>query len=251
MDKPATGSAHLGIVISLGAVAIVAYALSLPAHFAETTHRWPFPMGFAKLFFLGTFGELIKFRFAKGNWRLDRLLHRAAVWGVFGLWFTLAFAGFSALVDGVVRAGLWPADVAVVPAGLWLAFSKSLWINLLGMFGWGMMVVHEYCNHLIRTNWRGVEPGWVCDERRYALSVGVSAEDAAVLDPGAYVHVCDAGGLAGVHRGNAGGCAGFPAERRPAVVGGAKGVRFPRLGGAGMVGPWPCQKVTSWARGRA
>ena len=155
MDKPATGSAHLGIVISLGAVAIVAYALSLPAHFAETTHRWPFPMGFAKLFFLGTFGELIKFRFAKGNWRLDRLLHRAAVWGVFGLWFTLAFAGFSALVDGVVRAGLWPADVAVVPAGLWLAFSKSLWINLLGMFGWGMMVVHEYCNHLIRTNWRG------------------------------------------------------------------------------------------------
>jgi hypothetical protein len=37
---------------------------------------------------------------------------------------------------------------------LWLAFSKSLWINVLGMYALGMMVAHEYFNHLIAGGWK-------------------------------------------------------------------------------------------------
>jgi hypothetical protein len=137
-----------------GGAAVVIYAACVPASFAALTKAYPFVMGFAKLFFLGTCGELLKYRLIKRSWALDHALERAAVWGLFGMWFTLAFRGFSLLVDGLVAVHLWPASIGVVPDIIWLAFSKSIWLNGLGMYGWGMMVTHEYCNHLIRTGWR-------------------------------------------------------------------------------------------------
>ncbi|MCP4592271.1 MAG: hypothetical protein GY842_16175 [bacterium] len=140
--------------IALGALAIIVYAVASPATFGTATKQHPFLMGFLKLFLLGTFGELLKFRLTQGTWGLDKVWQRAGVWGLFGLWFTLAFPGFSALVDALEGAGLWPATVVILPDSIWTAFSKSLWINLLGMFAWGMMVTHEYCNYLIRNAWR-------------------------------------------------------------------------------------------------
>ncbi len=118
------------------------------------TKDYPFTMGFIKLFMLGTFGEFLKFVIARKSLGLDKVLQRAIVWGVYGLWFTLAFAAFSFAVDGLVEKGLWPASVPVLGAKLWIAFSKSLWINVLGMYALGMFVSHEYMNHLIATNWR-------------------------------------------------------------------------------------------------
>lgn len=140
--------------LTLGAVAVIGYALGFQDSFTSMTRACPFVMGFIKLFFLGTFGEILKFRLSRGTWGLDKVLQRACVWGLFGLWFTLAFPGFSSLVAELVEKGLWPAGIAVIPDYLWMAFSKSLWINLLGMFAWGMMVSHEYFNYLIRNGWR-------------------------------------------------------------------------------------------------
>ncbi len=149
-----TSSKLIVALFPLGAIALIAFALTMPAKFGVTTKAHPFAMGFVKLFFLGTFGEILKYRFAKGTWILDKVIQRALVWGVFGLWFTLAFAGFSALVGGLVAIHLWPASVAESSGTLWMAFSKSLWINFLGMFGPGMMIAHEYCNYLIKNGWK-------------------------------------------------------------------------------------------------
>jgi hypothetical protein len=156
--KPSKGLSLFWVaVFALGSLAIIVYALGFRDHFAQTTRAHPFLMGYAKLFALGTFGELLKFRLTKGNWGLDKVLQRAAVWGVYGLWFTLAFPGFAALTKGLIEQGIWPGTLdaeAGFGAKLWLAFSTSLWINFLGMYAWGMMVSHEYCNHVIASGWR-------------------------------------------------------------------------------------------------
>jgi hypothetical protein len=144
-------------IFSLGSLAIIVFALGWPDRFAAVTGAHPFLAGFAKLLCLGTLGELLKYRIARGSWALDHIIERALVWGVYGLWFTLAFPGFAALAEGLVAQGLWPEAKTFLPApiqGLWMPLSKSLWINFLGMYAWGMMVGHEYCNHLIRSRWR-------------------------------------------------------------------------------------------------
>jgi hypothetical protein len=148
------------LVFALGAAAVIVYALGFRDHFMQTTRDHPFAMGFIKLFCLGTFGELVKCRLAKGSWALDKAIERAVVWGVYGMWFALAFPGFSMLTEGLIRAGLWPGELAAegeklsFGANLWLAFSKSIWINVLGMYACGMMVSHEFFNFLIAKRWR-------------------------------------------------------------------------------------------------
>ncbi len=172
MDEPNKRSATKAALFALGAGAMVVYAVAsaLGAFggeggerlaFGAVTKAHPFFMGFLKLFFLGTLGELLKFRIAHGSFGLDKILQRAAVWGVFGLWFALAFPAFAAAVEGLVSAGLWPGQVVATEGDpitalerLWLAFSMSLWINFLGMYAFGMCVSHEYLNHLIASGWR-------------------------------------------------------------------------------------------------
>lgn len=146
---------HLTVAVyTLGSTAIIVFALGWPAAFAGLSKAHPFAAGFVKLFFLGTFGELLKRRLKTGAWALDRPLERAAVWGLFGMWFAVAFPAFSAAVEGLVGASLWPGRVPGVPESLWLAFSKSFWLNGLGMYGWGMMVTHTYLDFLIQGRWR-------------------------------------------------------------------------------------------------
>lgn len=141
-------------VFSTGSAAVVVFALVWPTVFADLTRAHPFLAGFVKFFFLGTFGEILKRRMRGGAWGLDRALARAVVWGGFGMWFALAFPAFSAAVQGLVDRGLWPTSLLIVPEGLWLAFSKSFWLNGLGMYGWGMMVTHNYCDFVIGNNGR-------------------------------------------------------------------------------------------------
>jgi len=134
--------------------------IGLTGSFADTTRAHPFIMGFIKLFLLGTVGEFIKFRIARGSFDLDKVLQRAIVWGIWGLWFTLAFPAFIGAVEFLITRGIWPGRLASeenplnFAESLWLAFSKSLWINVLGMYALGMMVSHEYFNRLIATGWR-------------------------------------------------------------------------------------------------
>ena len=142
-------------IFSLASLAVVGVALLFSKDFGAMTQSHPFSMGFVKLAVLGTFGELLKVRLARKTWALDHVPERAAVWGLYGLWFTWAFAGFSMMVDGLMAAGLWPSvETEGLGRTLWVAFSKSLWINFLGMFAWGMMVAHDYFNYLIANRWR-------------------------------------------------------------------------------------------------
>lgn len=141
-------------IFALGSAALIGFALARPGQFASLTAAHPFAAGFIKLFFLGTFGEMLKRRLTTGTWYLDRVPARAVVWGLFGWWFTLAFPAFSIIVEGLTAQGLWPAAVPLLPEWLWQAFSKSFWLNGLGMFGWGMMVTHNYCDFVIANGGR-------------------------------------------------------------------------------------------------
>ena len=152
--QPSSVALALTIAFALAGAGVIAFALLRPVEFGSVTKAHPFAMGFAKLFVLGTVGELLKRRLVAGTWGLEQILERACVWGLFGLWFALAFPAFEAAVEGLIQRGLWPARVAAAPDKLWLAFSKSVWLNGLGMYGWGMMVTHNYCDFLIHNRWR-------------------------------------------------------------------------------------------------
>ena len=138
----------------LGSIALIVFAVVATEDFESATKSYPFFMGFIKFFLLGTLGELLKHRLSHSDWKLDFIVERSLVWGVFGIWFTLIFAGFSILVDGLIEINLWPSGIAIVPDFLWVAFSKGLWLNVLGMYGWGMMVSHEYFNFVIKRRWK-------------------------------------------------------------------------------------------------
>ena len=114
--------------------------------FVAATKDQPFVMGFAKFAILATFGSLLKVRRRTGQWSFwaKGLVWQAAIWGVVGIWITAAFTAFSVALDGLVTAGMWPGG-----SSLWLAFSKSLWINLLGGYAFWMMLSHEYFDQLV------------------------------------------------------------------------------------------------------
>jgi len=104
--------------------------------------HYPIPMGFMKVAVLATFGECLKTRLKTGSWKITHPIQRFVVWGLFGIWFTWAFALYSVGVDGgLIEKGLW--------FSFWPAFSKSLWINLGGGYAYFMMLTHEYINKII------------------------------------------------------------------------------------------------------
>lgn len=115
-----------------------------PVEFKTLTVSHPYLMGCIKLALLATFGEYLKKRMMNGCWIGDSagvFLFRVLIWGVFGLWFTAVFPLFAHGVQSLIQTGLWPDG-----STLWVAFSCSLWINLLGCFGWTMMLTHEWAN---------------------------------------------------------------------------------------------------------
>jgi hypothetical protein len=130
--------AVLYLLAVLGAI-----ALNLATFIALTT-AYPLHMGFLKFAALATFGEFVKIRKATGKWSFKDWHLKLLVWGLFGIWFAIVFPLFSAGVADVTAKGLWPNFGAI-----FLAFSASLWINILALFAWPMMIVHEYFNKVI------------------------------------------------------------------------------------------------------
>ncbi|XOU93944.1 MAG: hypothetical protein ACNFW9_03800 [Candidatus Kerfeldbacteria bacterium] len=131
----------------LGSMLILGWAALHTGHFKSYVNSAPYAMGFIKLFFLGTLGELIKYRISKKTWKLDYILERAIFWGLFGIWFTNAFPFFAGGTGAIITKGLWWDNFQ--------ALSSSLWINIFGGYALYMMIIHEYCNHLIKTRYHG------------------------------------------------------------------------------------------------
>lgn len=135
-------------LIDLMAVAYLFFVLGLIFLNLETfislTIAYPLPMGFLKLAALATFGEFVKIRRSTGKWNFRDWHLKLIVWGLFGAWFALVFPLFGAGISAIVNKGLWPDFGSVFKA-----FSTSLWMNLLALYAWPMMLVHEYFNKVI------------------------------------------------------------------------------------------------------
>jgi hypothetical protein len=124
--------------------------------FETLVNTHPYFMGFIKVSFLATFGEYLKLRISSGRWVFDsfrEFILRFIVWGLFGVWFTIIFPLFSFATESLISAGYWPGG-----SPLWVAFSKSLFLNVIGCYGWPMMVLHEYFNLCIER--MKFVPGW-------------------------------------------------------------------------------------------
>ncbi len=112
--------------------------------FIALTAAFPLPMGFLKFAALATFGEFVKIRRSTGKWDFGDWLPKLVVWGAFGIWFAIIFPLFGAGTAAIIEKGLWP-DFGPV----FTAFSTSLFMNLLALYAWPMMLLHEYCNRVI------------------------------------------------------------------------------------------------------
>jgi len=142
----------------LGAVVALLLWPEGRAVFEETTRAHPYLMGCAKIGLLGTMGELLGKRLARGAWQLKgiRLGQRALVWAFLGVVFAAVFPLFSFGVDGLLGKELLPgADYPLV-----VAFWKSFFMNII--FAFPMMVFHRITDTLIdrgqlMTRWPLVE----------------------------------------------------------------------------------------------
>jgi hypothetical protein len=94
-----------------------------------------------KFALLATFGECLKTRIVDAHWLPAKFIPRVVLWGLLGLWITVAFP----LVDGGVRAisaaHLWPAE----PAAFWM----SAWTNVFGGIGFIMMFTHYWADTML------------------------------------------------------------------------------------------------------
>ncbi len=127
----------IGYIVGVAVLLLIVFR----EQFVWATKNYPIPMGFLKVAALATFGECLKTRLKTGSWKISHFAQRFIVWGLFGIWFTWAFALYSIGVDGIITQNLW--------FGILPAFSKSLWINGFGCFAYTMMLVHEYINQMI------------------------------------------------------------------------------------------------------
>jgi hypothetical protein len=120
--------------------AITAFIVLQTDLFISLTEAHPYPMGFAKIALLATFGECLKHRLTSGSWIPRKMVVRFLVWGMFGLWFTAAFPFVAGGVQAISATHLW------FPEG---PFWMSLWINLLGGYAFFMMFTHYWLDTII------------------------------------------------------------------------------------------------------
>jgi hypothetical protein len=119
---------------------------------------------------LGTFGELLAMRIRLKRWELwgpgpHRFVLKVLGWGVLGITFKYAFAGFHGFVDALVDEGFWFPGAA--KPMLWdnptllRAFSISLFTNML--FGPMMMMLHRVMDNAIENksmDWPSLQKAW-------------------------------------------------------------------------------------------
>lgn len=140
-DKPIS----LAWAALLGAIVVLLTLPGFRAEFEAATRAHPYLLGFFKIALLGTMGELLGKRLARGAWQLRgiRLAQRVLVWGVLGVVFAATFPLFSFGVDGLLAQGLLPGGGVPVAAAFW----KSTFMNLV--FAPPMMVSHRVTDSLI------------------------------------------------------------------------------------------------------
>ncbi len=120
--------------------AITAFIVFQNELFISLTARYPYPMGFAKIALLATFGECLKYRLTTGQWIPEKIAVRFLVWGVFGLWFTAAFPFVAGGVQALSESHLWASA-----SPFWM----SVWINALGGYAFFMMFTHYWIDVMI------------------------------------------------------------------------------------------------------
>jgi len=119
-------------------------------NFGAMSKFHPYIMGFLKVAFLATFGEMIKIRGKTGSYKISYIGIRFVIWGLYGIFFSIAFPLFDAGVKGLINAGLWFGTTdpkAAFEVKILLAFSCSFMINMV--FAYPMMLSHEWFNMLI------------------------------------------------------------------------------------------------------
>jgi hypothetical protein len=120
--------------------------------FVSWTKQHSIIMGFAKFFLLGTFGECLKFRLTNTKWIPSKIILRAVIWGIFGIWITWAFVLVDAGVEALIEKGLWLNEYSDSWRTIfWVAFSKSIWINILSGYAFFMMLMHLWTDNMLKT----------------------------------------------------------------------------------------------------
>lgn len=105
------------------------------------TKAHPLLMSFIKFGLLATFGECLKTRIDRGTWFPPKVLLRACVWGVFGIWISLSFPFIEGGVRQLIAAKEWPAQM--------LTLSLVLWINFFGGYAFFMMLTHYWVDSMM------------------------------------------------------------------------------------------------------
>ncbi len=147
VQQPVTGGSKksvfritdlLGVVYLGGISALI--LLNLPLVMALTKAH-PLPMSFIKFALLATFGECLKTRIDGGTWFPPKVLLRAFVWGVFGMWISLSFPFIEGGVKQIIAMKEWPAQMLTV--------SLVLWINYFGGYAFFMMLTHYWVDSMM------------------------------------------------------------------------------------------------------
>jgi hypothetical protein len=120
--------------------AITAFIVFQNELFISLTERYPYPIGFAKIALLATFGECLKYRLTTWQWLPAKIAIRFLVWGLFGLWFTAAFPFVAGGVQALSAGHLWASA-----SPFWM----SIWINLIGGYAFFMMFTHYWIDVMI------------------------------------------------------------------------------------------------------
>ena len=149
--------ADVASAVLLAAISVALWLYSPILGQLNASH--PYLMGFCNFAVLSTYGEALNHRIAAGSWWPPKLLARALVWGVFGIWITAAFPYAAGGVGALVEGGLWPSYA--------MAFWTSLWANLLSGFGFFMMATHLWVSSMVEDG-----PRWPWEVFGSAQAVG-------------------------------------------------------------------------------
>lgn len=109
----------------------------------------PLAAAFLQFSVLSTYGEVLSARLTSGSWRIAHLPAKMVLWGLIGMWISLAFPFAASGVEGLVAFGLWPDALR--------AFSISVWANLLSGYAVCMMLTQRWLNDVIDS---GFYPPW-------------------------------------------------------------------------------------------
>lgn len=119
--------------------------------FLSMTSAHPYMMSFAKFAILATMGELLALRIRSGKWTKSvGMLYKAIVWGLFGMWITLAFQLFAGGVVAAQTKGYLPG------AGVSFAFAFFTASTMNLIFAPVFMACHKCTDSYINLKVGGI-----------------------------------------------------------------------------------------------